>query len=70
MVSKGRRADLQGSRREQPESPGDQHSALRGIASAPPKPALRQTLQQRLRLGDLWQFRCRGEAFEPGARTA
>jgi hypothetical protein len=42
------------------------HSALRGIASAPPEPALRQTLQQRLRLGDLWQFRCRGEAFERG----
>ena len=40
------------------------HSAFRGIASAPPEPALRQTLDQRLRLGDLGHFGRRREAFE------
>jgi hypothetical protein len=54
----GRRADLQGSRREQLESDGDRAFGVTRTASSSPEAALRQTLDQRPRFGDLRHFRC------------
>jgi class 3 adenylate cyclase len=54
------------SRRERPESAGDRAFGITDTASSSLAAVLRQTLDQRLRLGDCRHFRGLREAFERG----
>ncbi len=65
-VAVGRRADLRGSRREEPESDGDRAFGVTRAASSLPEAGLRQSREKRLSLGDLEHFGRRRDAFERG----